>query len=411
MVGASQVRVPQAVLSSVNCGALSETRFGIAARLICRVLKGVWVGLMRSYQRYFFWVATLAIAAWTAPRAFVFAENTPPLKLVKTIELTDIRSGEPDVSADQLAKNLTTTRMVGVQNHFDHLTADLKNNRLFVVPEDNKTIEVYDIRTGNFVHSIKGIGVGHSVVYRADMDRIFVTDGSNGDLKIFNGTTYELLKTVKLLADSDATGYDPVTHNLYIADGGLDAKLNHTFLEIVNTDTGEKVGQIKIDSNRLEAMVVEKSGSRLFLNMTEKNSIGVIDRQKQAIAAVWPLTCKVNVSVAMDEKNHRLFVACRDGNMNVLDSDTGKVLENLPISTGVDDMVFDPASQRVYVAAGEGFVNVFKEIDADHYQAIGKIPTGPLGKTGLLVPELKEYLVAVPPHGSTSARVLVFAVK
>src|SRR5487761_529540 len=315
---------------------------------------------MRSYPRYFFWLAALAIAVWTAPRVLVSAEDTPPLKLVKTIELKDIRSGEPDVSADQLAKNLTTTRMVGVQNHFDHLTPDLKNNRLFVVPEDNKSIEVYDIRTGKFVHSIKGIGVGHSVVYRADIDKIFVTDGSDGDLKIFNGTTYELLKKVKLLADSDATGYDSNTHFLYIADGGLDAKLTYTFLEIVNTDTGEKVGQIKIDSNRLEAMVVEKSGSRLFLNMTEKNSIGVIDRKTQQVAAVWPLTCKVNASVAIDEKNHRLFAACRDGNMNVLDSDTGKVLQNLPISTGVDDMVFDPASQRVYVATGEGCVKVEK---------------------------------------------------
>src|SRR5271169_733386 len=366
---------------------------------------------MGSYQRYFFWVAALAIAAWTAPRAIVLAADTPPLKLVKTIELADIRSGEPDVSADQLAKNLTTTRMVGVQNHFDHLTPDLKNNRLFVVPEDNKSIEVYNIRTGKFVHSIKGIGVGHSVVYRADIDRIFVTDGSDGDLKIFNGTTYELLKSVKLLADSDATGYDPITHNLYIADGGLDAKLNYTFLEIVNTDSGEKVGQIKIDSNRLEAMAVEKNGARLFLNMTEKNSIGVIDRKRQAVAAVWPLTCRVNASVAIDEKNHRLFAACRDGNLNVLDSDTGKVLQNLPISTGVDDMVFDPASRRVYVAAGEGFVNVFKEIDADHYEAVGKVPTGPLGKTGLLVPSLNEYFVAVPPHGAKCAEVMVFSVQ
>jgi WD40 repeat protein len=370
-----------------------------------------WEGFMRSYQRYVYLVAALVVALWTAPRAFVFAEDTPPLKLVKTIELADIRSGEPDVSADQLSKNLTTTRMVGVANHFDHLTPDLKNNRLFVVPEDNKSIEVYDIRSGKFVHSVKGIGVGHSVVYRADIDRIFVTDGSDGDVKIFNGTTYELLKSVKLLADSDATGYDPVTHYLYIADGGLDAKLSYTFLEIVNTDTGEKVGQIKIDSNRLEAMVVEKAGSRLFLNMTEKNSIGVIDRKKQAVATVWPLTCKVNASVAIDEKNHRLFAACRDGNMNVLDSDTGKVLQNLPISTGVDDMTFDPASQRVYVAAGEGFVNVFKETDPDHFQALGKIPTGPLGKTGLLVPALNEYFVAVPPHGAKCAEVLVFSVQ
>jgi DNA-binding beta-propeller fold protein YncE len=367
---------------------------------------------MRLYQRHFYWFAAQAIAAWTAPHAFVFAGDTPPLKLVKTIELKDIVSGQPDVSAEELAKNLTTTRIVGLPNHFDHLTPDLKNNRLFVVPEDNKSIEVYDIRSGKFLHSIKGIGVGHSVVYRADIDRIFVTDGTDGDLKIFNGTTYELLQSVKLLADADATGYDPVTHYLYIADGGLDAKLNYTFLEIVNTDTGEKVGQIKIDSNRLEAMAVEKSGSRLFLNMTEKNSIGVIDRKKQAVAAVWPLSgCKVNASVAIDEKNHRLFAACRDGNLNVLDSDTGKVLQNLPIGTGVDDMVFDPTSQRVYVAAGEGFVNIYNEVDPDHYKEIGKIPTGPLGKTGLLVPALKEYFVAVPPHGSTCAEVLVFAVQ
>ena len=59
---------------------------------------------MRSYQRYVFWFAALAITAWTAPRALLFAEDTPPLKLVKTIELKDIRSGEPDVSADQLVQ-------------------------------------------------------------------------------------------------------------------------------------------------------------------------------------------------------------------------------------------------------------------------------------------------------------------
>jgi len=302
--------------------------------------------------------------------------------------------------------------MVGVQNHFDHLTPDLKNNRLFIVPEDNKSVEVYNIRTGKFIHSIRPIGVGHSVVYRPDIDRIFVTDGSDGDLKIFDGTTYKLLKTVKLLADSDATGYDPKTHYLYIADGGLDAKLNYTFLEIVDTDRGEKVGQIKIDSNRLEAMYVEKAGPRLFENMTEKNSVGVIDRTKQAVVAVWPLSdCKVNADVAMDEQHHRLFAACRDGHMNVLDSDTGKVLANYPISNGVDDMTFDPASQRIYVAAGEGFVNVYHEKDPDNYEEIGKIPSGPLGKTGLLVPELKEYFVAVPPHGPTCAEVLVFAVQ
>ena len=361
---------------------------------------------------YHFGLIAIVIVAGSAPRAAMFAEDTPPLKLIQKIELSDIRTGEPEVSADQLAKNLTTTRMPGVQNHFDHLTPDLKGGRIFVVPEDNKSVEVYDIRSGKFVHSIKGIGVGHSVVYRADIDRIFVTDGSEGALHIYNGTTYAHLKTIKLLTDADATGYDPVTHYLYIANGGLDAKLNYGLLSIVDTNTGARVGDIKIDSNRLEAMVVEKSGPRLFLNATDKNAIAVIDRNKQAVVATWPATgCHVNAGVAIDESHHRLFVACRDGNLVVMDSDTGKVLQTLPISTGVDDLVYDPATQRIYVACGEGFVNVYHQIDPDHYKSIGKIPTGPLGKTGLLVPELKKYFVAVPPHGAATAEVLVFAVQ
>jgi DNA-binding beta-propeller fold protein YncE len=369
-------------------------------------------------MRWFhFGFIALAFVANSLPRATlsaqdVSAQDAPPLKLIQRIELSDIHSGEPEVSAEQLAKNLTTTRMPGVQNHFDHLTPDLKGHRLFVVPEDNKSIEVYDLRSGKFIHSIKGIGVGHSVVYRADADQIFVTDGSEGSLHIFNGTTYQPLKTVKLLADADATGYDPVSHYLYIANGGLDAGLNYGLLSIVDTSAGQRVGDIKIDSNRLESMVLEKSGPRLFLNATEKNAIAVIDRHKKAVVATWPLPgCRVNASVALDESHHRLFVACRDGHLLVLDSGKGKVLQTLPISTGVDDMVYDPASQRIYVACGAGFVDVYHQIDADHYQSIGKIPTGPLGKTGLLVPELNRSFVAVPPHGSAAAEVLVFAVQ
>jgi hypothetical protein len=56
-------------------------------------------------------------------------------------------------------------------------------------------------------------------------------------------------------------------------------------------------------------------------------------------------------------------------------------------------------------------VNVYEQTDADHYRATGKIATGPLGKTGKLVPGLNRYFVAIPPHGKTSAEVLVFAVK
>lgn len=363
-------------------------------------------------KRRLFRLAVLASGALVLGVYLVSAQAYPPLKLVQTIELSDIRTTAPEVSSEKLAQNVQTSRMPGLQNHFDHLTADLRHDRLFVVPEDNHSVEVYGLRSGKFIHSIKGFGVAHSVVYRADLNHIYVTDGSDGDLKIFDGANYALLRKVALRADADATGYDPVTHDLYIANGGLDAKLDYGFLSIVNTDTGEKVGEIKIDSNRLEAMAVERSGSRLFLNMTEKNSIGVIDRKKNAVIAVWPASGgHINAAVAIDEQHHRLFVACRDGKLVVMDSDSGQVLQVLPIASGVDDMVYDPAAKRIYVACGEGFINVYQQADPDKYRSIGKVATGPLGKTGLLVPELHRYFVAVPPHGNTPAVVLVYAVE
>jgi hypothetical protein len=41
---------------------------------------------------------------------------------------------------------------------------------------------------------------------------------------------------------------------------------------------------------------------------------------------------------------------------------------------------------------------VFKEMDADHYQLLGKVPTGAIAKTSLLVPELKRFYAVVPKH-------------
>jgi hypothetical protein len=83
-----------------------------------------------------------------------------------------------------------------------------------------------------------------------------------GALRIYDGTTYELIKSVKMLPDADSMDYDPSTHDLYFTNGGDFANLNYTFLTVFNTDTDERVDDIKFDTGRLEHMVMEKSGSR-----------------------------------------------------------------------------------------------------------------------------------------------------
>lgn len=352
------------------------------------------------------WLAVTALTPWCR------AQETPPLKLIGTIRMSQIKGRQADLSSESLAKAVSTERIPSISGHFDRFGLDTKGHRLFVTPEDNGTVEVYDLSSGKFEHSIGGIGMAHGVLYRSDLDRIYVTDGTDGLLRVFDGKSYRLLKTVKLLTDADSIGYDPKTHHLYIANGGKDAGLNYCLVSIVNTDTDEHIGDIKIDGARLEQMVLETSGPRLFINITDKREVGVIDRNKRAVVATWPVTeGEINAAIGLDEADHRLFVGCRSGKLVAFDTETGKAVAVLPIPAGADDMTYDPVRKRLYVPCAEGFVDVFEQSDPDHYRQIGKVPTGPMGKTGILVSSLNRYFVVVPQHGTADAEILVFQVQ
>jgi DNA-binding beta-propeller fold protein YncE len=325
-----------------------------------------------------FAVAALALAA----------QNQPPLKLARTIELP----------AD-------------VKGHFDHFGVDLRGHRLFSAAEDSKSVLVLDLQTGKLIHTIGGISRPHAILYRQDVNRIYVTDGGDGDLKIFDGTSYQLLKSVKLLPDADSIGYDASTNYLYIDNGGGDAHQTYSTLSVVDTTAETKLADIKVDGDTLEAMALESSSPRMYVNNRAKNQVEVIDRATRTIVASWPITLgKINVAMALDEATHRLFVGCRSGNIVVFDTQTGKELQALPIAKGVDDVAFDPSSKQVYASCGDGAgsVDVFREASADRFEPLGQIASGPLGRTSRLVRELHEYFVAVPAHDAAPAEILVY---
>src|SRR6266853_1411107 len=297
-----------------------------------------------------------------------------------------------------------------VKGNFDHFGIDLKGGRLFATPEGYHAVVVFDLKTGKLVHKIDGIGKPHAVLYREDLNRIYITDGDAGDLKLLDGTTYKLVSSVKLLEDADSVGYDPATNYLYIDNGGGDVHQTYSMLSVVDTTAGTKLADLKIDGDTLEAMALEKSTPKMYVNNRAKNQVSVVDREKRELVTSWPVTlCKNNVAMALDEANHRLFVACRTSQIAVLDTQTGKEITSFPITEGVDDITYDAASKRVY-AACDGAVDIYEQSGLDSYKLLANIPTGPMGRTARLVPELKRYFVAVPQHGATSAKVLVFEV-
>jgi DNA-binding beta-propeller fold protein YncE len=297
-----------------------------------------------------------------------------------------------------------------VKGAFDHFATDLTHHRLFATAEDSHAVLVFDTNTAKQAGEIPGIGRPHAVFYRADLDRIFVTDGQAGALKIFDGRNYQPRGSVALAKDADSIGYDVSRGYLYVVNGGKDVGEKYSLLSVVDTTAEKTVAEIRIEGETLEAMALDVFRPRVYVNNRATNRVMVIDRLKNTVTASWPVTLgKDNVALAVDEQHQRLFVGCRDGSVAVIDSNTGRELEALTITKGVDDMEFDATSKRLY-AIGGGMIDVFEQLDADHYKSLGKISAGGPAKTGRLVPQLARYYAAKTQTATSNAAIQGFEI-
>jgi DNA-binding beta-propeller fold protein YncE len=326
------------------------------------------------------------------------SSSNAPLKFLQAVVMPDVPKGP----------------------YSDHLAVDLEGHRLFATPQAQKSVQVIDFKTGKLLHTIGGIENPHSVLYRADLNRIYVTDGGAGLLRVYTANDYRQVQTIDHLPDADSIGYDPATKYLYVTNGGKDAGLDHSFLTVVDTTTAKRIKDIKLPALSPEAMALESNGSKIYVDLMDRNLVAVIDRKKQELVATWAITrCKKNIAAGIDEANHRLFIGCRDtetsGTIDIIDTESGKELSTLPIGGWVDYIAYDPASQRIYASCGApvpdgGHVFVYHADQAGKYNLLGKVPTAPRAKTALFVPEIGRVFVSVP-HYEDSARVLVYEVK
>jgi hypothetical protein len=162
-----------------------------------------------------------------------------------------------------------------------------------------------------------------------------------------------------------------------------------------------------------ESFQLEKTGTRVFVNVPDQKEIEVADLAKNAVLAKWPVTSALkNYPTALDEKLHRPLIGCRaPARMLVIDPQTGKQTASIKIVDDTDDLFYDAARSRVYVIGGGGFVDVFDQKDPDHYDLVAHLATVPGARTGLFVPDWGELFVAVPHRGEQRAEVLVFETK
>jgi DNA-binding beta-propeller fold protein YncE len=291
--------------------------------------------------------------------------------------------------------------LAGVEGRIDHLSADLKGNRIFLAALGSQTLEVLDVKNGHRLRTIRNLAEPQGVYYDSTSNRIIVACRKDGTAKLLDGESFQVLQTVTYSGDADNVRYDARDRRIVVGYGDgalglLDAG-------------GKKFGDIPLDAHP-ESFQLEKTGTRTFVNVPDRKQIEVVDLARRAVVAKWPVTSALkNYPMALDEAHHRLLIGCRaPARMLVFDTETGKQKESLEIVGDTDDLFYDAARSRVYVIGGDGFVDVFAQAAADDYERIEHLATAPGARTGLFVPDWGKLLVAVPHRGEQRAELLVF---
>jgi DNA-binding beta-propeller fold protein YncE len=290
-----------------------------------------------------------------------------------------------------------------VEGRIDHMAADVAGQRLFVAALGNNTVEVLDLKTGKTIQSLPGFAEPQGIAYVPELDRVFVANGQDGTCRILDGHSFKTISSVQCGEDADNVRYDARAKRIYV--GYTSA------LAVLDAKTGAKLADIKL-AGHPESFRLETAGSRIFVNVPKADQIAVVDREKGTVTETWPLKeAKANFPLILDEANHRLFTGCRKpAKLLVLDTAAagGHLVATVAISSDTDDLFFDAPNKLIYVACGQGVIDVLKQSGADTYEKVKTIPTAAGARTALFVPELKMFCLAVPHRGSQLAEVRVY---
>ena len=305
-------------------------------------------------------------------------------------------------AASEVLRLVQTIPLPAVKGRIDHMAFDVAGQRLFIAALENNTLEIVDLRGGRRIRSIAGLSEPQDVYYLAEPGRIIVSNGGDGSLRFFDSHSFHLIRNIAFQADADNLRYDPQTKYLFLGYG--------KGIGIVDTKSERIIGDIRL-SGHPEAFQLESAGPRIFVNIPSAGQVAVVDRDKRALIAVWSVKGVGNFPMALDEKMHRLFVGCRHpAKVLIFDTDSGKEVSEVDIGPDVDDIFFDATNRHIYASCGQGFIDVIRQKDADHYEVTARIKTRQGARTSRFMPEQNKLYVAAPGRSGESAAIFVYDV-
>ena len=180
---------------------------------------------------------------------------------------------------------------------------------------------------------------------------------------------------------------------------------------VIDAKAGKVVATIPLGGKPEFAQADPKAG-RVYDNLEDKSEVAAIDTKTHEVVNRWPIAPGEEASgMAIDVKNHRLFLGCGNKLMVMMDNTNGKVLASVPIGQGVDANAFDPGTQLAFASCGDGTTTIAKEETPDKLTVVQTLKTQRGSRTMTIDPTThKIYLAAAkfeaPAEGERRGRMV-----
>jgi DNA-binding beta-propeller fold protein YncE len=295
-------------------------------------------------------------------------------------------------SGYHLKKKVLLESVAGAGEYFDYLTLDPSSRRIYI--SHGTEVKVVDADSYEILGTVTGLKRCHGIAIVGDLNEGFISDGQAGEVAVFDTKTFKITGNIKTAPDADAIIYDPASKLVFSFNG--DSK-NASAIDPVKKAL---VKTISLDGGP-EFAVADGKGT-IYNNIEDKNEVVAIDSHALAVKSRWPIAPGGGpTAIAMDREHRRLFSAGREPQMLVMmDADSGKVLQTLPISAGADAAVFD--SGDVFVSTREGKVHIFHEDSPDKLSEVETLQTEYGAKTMALDPKTHDIYVSTADFGQPS---------
>lgn len=276
---------------------------------------------------------------------------------------------KPAASGYHLIKTIPLPPAPGSVEYFDYITVDAEARRVYV----SHSTEVVVLNADDYtvVGRLGEFKLCHGVALVKDLGKGFITDGEAEKVIVFDTKSLKITGEIKTnQPDTDSILYDPASKLIFTINGH---SANTTVIDPVKEVV---VKNIDLGGNNVETAVADGKGM-VYGNNVDKNDIVAIDSRTLQIKTRWPVAPEGQpTSMGMDRKNRRLFSGGRGPQILVMmDADTGKVIQSLPITAGVDATIFDPETSLLFVSTREGMLHIYHEDTPDKLSEVETIKT------------------------------------